>query len=373
MKTFMRLAILTLILMLGSLSVTHGQSPLPAVWLDPTEVQGLDANGNIPGDGGDLVFPIRFTNVDEARTAVSNGYHFIADGVTWDNLTAEWNPAFPSNWDLAFIIGCYPPYCYPYFDQGTFINYFDNGVGFAGLTGASGSGLPADFDDVAYFITLTNVQAVDGGTLTLDSTWWEPANFWLWSGVADDVSWSGPHTFQTYGPPPCSEPYTECWPQPTVLKALENDRILEFYVFCEDNEEVILSSIRVGNIPPYTAAAINGDTLYTDAFIMRFLGASGFRPIPPEGIQSTYTLTYDKTDGSTVSLVGEYVLGIYQGDVNFDTEVNIEDIVLLTDYLYANGPKAELFGYEMGECMDVDASGRFDLLDIQELVEIVGI
>ena len=131
--------------------------------------------------------------------------------------------------------------------------------------------------------------------------------------------------------------------------------------------------MRVTNSPPYTVARIECDSIVTDSFIMRCLGASGFRPFPPEGIPSHYSLTYDTIDGSSVSLVGDFVLTVYQGDVNFDTEVNIEDIVFLTDYLYQHGQKAELFGYEMGECMDVDASGRFDLLDIRALIDMVGI
>ena len=41
--------------------------------------------------------------------------------------------------------------------------------------------------------------------------------------------------------------------------------------------------------------------------------------------------------------------------------------------LYAEGRMAQLHGEEMAESMDVDESGRFDLLDVQALLEITGL
>ena len=66
---------------------------------------------------------------------------------------------------------------------------------FAGLSN-SGSGLPADFDDVAVYITLWGVTGPGGGVLTMDSSFWLPANVWLWcSDPTFYPPWDGPHEF----------------------------------------------------------------------------------------------------------------------------------------------------------------------------------
>ena len=144
---------------------------LPAVYIEASEIQGLDPTGFIPDGPVDLVIPIRFVNIGEARTAISNGFEFRGDGVTYSSISAEWNPAFPWGWPQAVELGIFPPY----FDWGVWFNYFDHGVGFAGLTGSAGSGLPVDFDGIAYFVTLNDVFAESGGKLVIDSSYWPPA------------------------------------------------------------------------------------------------------------------------------------------------------------------------------------------------------
>jgi hypothetical protein len=170
------------------------------------------------------------------------------------------------------------------------------------------------------------------------------------------------------------EPNTTCWPQPTVLKALENDRILNVIIHCEDNSQVILSSIRVFNIPPYTGARIDGDSIVTDAFIMRFLGAGGMRPVPSEGYTDhDYPVYYDKLDGSSVELHGLFNLKVTVGDVTFDGIQDLDDIVFMTEYLFNKGQIATIWNEEMPESMDVDQNGRFDLLDIRAMLELTGL
>jgi hypothetical protein len=370
-KTSLKAAGLLLVLAVGWYAPAWSQ----AVFVDPWEIEGLGSMGVI-NSGSTITIPVRFTNSDEARVAISNGFRFTGDGVTWGDITGQWNDAYPWYWDHAIQLGCLPPDCYPYFDHGLFVDdYFYDRVGFAGLTGALGTGLPADFDDIAYYITVENI--VGTGTLVMDSSWWEPANFWLWSGVYEDVSWNGPFEFYVCcGPDPCPEgPYTTCWPQPTVLRALENDRVLNVSIHCEDIDEVVLESVLVlGKIRPYTEVRIEGDSIVTDCFIMQFLGMSGFRPIPPEGVWSTYTLECDKTNGEHVVLTGVYQLGMpcCQGDVNLDGEANIEDVTYMTDYAFNGGPGCILFGEPLDEFMDVDRNGRFDLLDISALIQTIG-
>lgn len=164
-------------------------------------------------------------------------------------------------------------------------------------------------------------------------------------------------------------PYTTCWPEITYsLKALENDRILNISIFNEDNDQVVLESIRVqGKMQPYTEARIEGDSIVTDCFILKFFGISGWRPIPSEGIMDEYTVEYDRIDGSHVVLTGDYLLGmVVEGDVNFDGHVNDDDLKTIRDYLFNRGE------VEFEEFMDIDGNGRIDLRDMQELIRIIG-
>jgi hypothetical protein len=168
------------------------------------------------------------------------------------------------------------------------------------------------------------------------------------------------------------EPWTDCYPQPTVLK--ETDRILKVFIHNEVTTDVILSSIRVqGKIPPYTDARIEGDTVVTDAFIMRFLGSSGFRPIPPEGIESTYTVEYDKTTGEHVVLTGDYVLAVYQGDVDLDGRFDILDVQYTIDYFFRDGDPCQMDQYRIDEFMDLDANGQVDLRDVSAMIDMLGL
>lgn len=372
MRIFLKTAGILFLLAIGVYLPVNGQQ----VFVNVNEIQGLDLDGRIIS-GSTITIPVRFTNAGEARTAISNGFRFIPDGVTWDTIVARWNQAYPWNWESAFPSGCYPPACYPFFDQGTYINYFANGVGLAGLTGAQGTGLPADFDDVAYLITVENVTG-SYGTLTMDSSWWEPANFWLWSGVSENVEWGGPYELQLGYPPP--PPTVWCTPQPTILH--ESDPLIEFHVDCWragvgfQCEDVIIESIRVfPDIPPYEGYPIIDQygNLTTACKLTRFLGANRFRPIPPEGIQSVFGLRFDTYSGWQEVFWGDYVLAVYQGDVNLDGDLNLQDAVFLAEYLFQDGSGSRLWDEDMNELMDIDASGRVDLNDISDLIDMVGI
>ena len=169
---------------------------------------------------------------------------------------------------------------------------------------------------------------------------------------------------------------TFCWPQPTILNAFENDRILDFYFRGQgfSIDEVDLETVRVFNIPPYSGPVQRvGRWLKTDCFIMRFLGAGGFRPIPPEGYQTTYPLSVDLKNGEHIEMIGRYELVVIEGDLNFDGEVNIEDVVFLTDYIFAGGPMATIFGEEMPEFMDLNGDERITTEDIDYLIAITGL
>ena len=204
----------------------------------------------------------------------------------------------------------------------------------------------------------------------MDSSFWMPANVWLWCGAETICpAWGGPYEFEVFpgwGP----SPDTYCWPQPTILKTPMDDRILEVYIYREYNaDRVDLTSVRVNNIPPYTEARTGFFEIITDVSLMRFLGASGFRPIPPEGVQSTYTVTYNYTDGTSATpLYGDYVLEVFPGDVNLDGTSDIADVQFMADFFWSRGKSCEF-----EEFMDVDGNGQVDIRDALKMIEIVEI
>lgn len=368
MKNAARTAGLILLLILCANVPVIGQS----VYVNMDEIEGLGPMGMIQS-GSSITVPVRFANAGEPRTAISNGFRFKGNGVSCGAVEGNWNPDYPWNYELAYYLGCLPPSCYPFFDRSTYISHFVNGIGFTGVSGISGTGLPVDFDGIAYYITVNNI--VGNGPFVMDSSWWTPANFWLWSGVVENVDWGGPYEFWVCCPPPCEEgPHTTCWPQPlSSPKTLENDGMLNISIHCEENDQVILESVRVqGKLPAFTEVRLEGDSIVTDCFLPRFLGVSGFRPIPPEGIFSTYTVQYDRLDGSHVVLTGEFVMAVFTGDVDLDGLVDIDDIIYMTDYAFNGGPGCAFSDEPLDELMDIDRNGRFDLLDIRELIQITG-
>ena len=181
--------ILIVALVLGSFSLASGQN----VWVDMNEVQGLTEEGLLPAEGTtNLIIPVHFTNNSEARSCISNGFVFTSDNVTFGAVDGYWNDSYPWDLDRAMQLMIFPPF----FDVGLFTNYFEDGVGMAGLSN-SGSGLPAGFDDIAFSITVADVSGGCGEVLTMDSSFWMPANVWLWCGEPTLYPpWGGPYEFE---------------------------------------------------------------------------------------------------------------------------------------------------------------------------------
>ena len=109
-------------IILGSFSVALGQTA-PAVYVDIYEVGGL-ADGYITEEGTYVTIPIRFKNVDEARTSIINAFKIVGDGVTWDSVTGAWNAWYPWDLQMAIELTMFPPF----FDQDLSITYFENGI-----------------------------------------------------------------------------------------------------------------------------------------------------------------------------------------------------------------------------------------------------
>ncbi|UCE24169.1 MAG: T9SS type A sorting domain-containing protein [Candidatus Zixiibacteriota bacterium] len=187
--------IVAIVLVLTLFGTVAAQFEDPSVWVVPEEIVGLNAEGYIPAAGvAELVIPIHYFNIDEARTAVSNGFDVAcSDGADYDTVTGEWSWDYPFDWDRAIALMQFPPYFDQFLGNYHFENATGDGVGFTGLSGAGGSGLLVDFDGVAVYMTVTNVTGGLDEYLVLDSTWWTPANYWLWSKVNDAVYWGGPY------------------------------------------------------------------------------------------------------------------------------------------------------------------------------------
>lgn len=331
------------------------------IYLD--HVDGVGPYGCVP-ENGMVTFHMRVVGDEYAHLMLNNGYKICMDDRTWSDVTVQWNPAYPINtwFDFVVVANVWDgPYC--------------DTVG-TGLLALFGSGLPANFDDILYSITIGPVDGSpqSGQTLTLDSSWYPPSNPWMWDIVGENVDWGGPYVWTCYlGPPP---PYTYCLPQPTVLKAI--DRVLYIYIENENVYEVILESIRIqGNIPSYEPAYIEGGTIVASVFIMRFLGASGFRPITGD-FETTYTVEYDKVDGTHVVLVGDYALKVYPGDVTFDGKATIDDLIFAADYFWRGGDIPTMRdnsgqAWEVTELLDIDGNGEINPLDVRSLMEVVGL
>ncbi|MEW6413299.1 MAG: putative Ig domain-containing protein, partial [Candidatus Zixiibacteriota bacterium] len=192
----MRVKFLTLALALILLS--SGTILGQAVSLD--HVDGLNASDEIiPGEV--VTFYIRLTNGPLAQSVINNGYRvYSPDGATWSKMVGTLNPIYP--WDMDPFIA-FPPF----FDLGMYVNVFSDGlvsdtIGFGGAAGMYGTGLPANFNAVGYWITIGAIDIAHAGkTIVLDSSWFAPAGRWVWATVAENVAWDGPHTFKIEGGP----------------------------------------------------------------------------------------------------------------------------------------------------------------------------
>ena len=164
----------------------------PMVTVD--QVDGLTSRGLIP-DGATLVFHVRLFNDADIQYCLSNGYRVYGEGYDWTAVSGEWNPDY--NWNVAYG----EPF---FFEYGSpFINIFSTGadadtIGFAAVGGENGIGLPSGFDDIAYTITVGPMESRGAGPLVIDSSFWYPANYWLWAPYSSDgdVGWGGPYEYQ---------------------------------------------------------------------------------------------------------------------------------------------------------------------------------
>jgi hypothetical protein len=358
MRATMKVAVFITAMVLASFGLVWGQ----AVTLDSTV--GLNGGGYID-NGATLSFYIGLDNNfagSVPQTVINNGFSIeSADGVSWGSTTIALNEEY-----------CWgPPTCttYPFFfDNGFFPVVVDGDgtspdvVGFGGVATWM-TGLPADFDDTGYWITIGPIDGEPAETIVLDSSYFPPMGVWEWDTY--QPSWDGPHTFQIA--PELDSIWTRCLPQPTILKQIE--LVLEIQIIGEpDPTAVDLESIRVqGKIPPYEPAVCNTQTgiVSTYAFIMRFLGASGFRPVTGD-FDETYTVDYTVNGVAAPQLTGAFSLIVYPGNVLIDDAVDINDVVFMCEYMFKGGDPCPL-----PELMDVNKDGETSIRDIKALIELI--
>jgi len=343
-------------IILAAVCPAFGQA---GVYLDHAD--GFDEYGCIE-EGGMVTFHMRVVGDEVNNPLVSNGFEICSDDMTWTDVTVEFTSNYPID---------------DWFDFVKVANIWDgpqcDTVGI-GLLSLFGTGLPAYFDDILYSITIGPVSggSVSGATVVLDSCWYPPSNPWCWTFTCD-IDWGGPYSFICGGQPPI---YTYCAPQPTVLKQI--DRVLYIYIVGEDVSNVDLESIRIqGNIPSYEPAYIDDNTIVASVFIMRFLGASGFRPVTGD-FEATYTVEYDMLDGTHEVLTGDFALKVYPGDVTLDGQGNIDDLIFAADYFWKAGNVPTMTdktgqAFEISELLDANQDGNIDPRDVVALKDILGL
>jgi len=363
-----RLLVVSLLIVPAVIVVAFTPALGQAVLLD--HVDGLDdPTSGVFGPGAILTFHMRVIGDADNHLMLNNGFVFRASSpdLTWGSMTGGYNT-------LEY------PELEEWFDFVMVMNFWADGqladtVG-VGLLSLFGPGLPVNYNGVMYSFTLGPVAGMAlGAILTLDSSWYPPSNPWMWDIVGDNVAWGGPYEFR-YGT--LLQSHTYCEPQPTILKSIED--ILRVHIRWEDPDMVDMQSIRVqGKIPPYEGYPVVEDyEIVTACFIMRFLGSSGFRPITGD-FEATYTVDYNYLDGTAATtLVGDYALKVYPGDVTLDGQANIDDLIFAADYFWKNGAVPFMLdntgqAWEVAELLDVDGNGEANPLDVRKIVELAGL
>jgi len=139
-------------------------------------------------------FRLTFTPGDSSVIGGStNGFRVWthSGGTYTDNFTTITYDSFPWGWFMIYIG-----------TGGLVFNDFSvdglgaDTIGFGGLRGAAGTGIPDSTDSLCWWIE--TMPSTDGDTLCVDSTWYPPGGEWLWvvlpSGPVNP-GWDGPHCF----------------------------------------------------------------------------------------------------------------------------------------------------------------------------------
>ncbi len=341
----LKLVITTLCIFITSHSIGFGQ----AITLESVEgsISGLIIGDTLPNEEL-ITFNLRMTNDDTPKTGITNGFSISSNnGAIWNLVTADTLIGFRSNFDLIFEI-----------------NNVSTGsgadtVGFGGSAAFMG-GLPANFDEVCYAITIGPISRESGGrTIVLDSSFYQPAGVWKWAAPVQVPSWDGPHVFTVLDIIYESRNLTN-WPsrinvfmQPDFSGTV-TDSIVFFYTFPQsgvfylsENISWLTLDTTEGMAPEYISYQITkpgGEGMYQDSILVTSL-------------DSENTPYYIKVNLQVEST---------KGDFNLDNLVNMTDIIHFVEYSFLGGsPPANL------ETIDMNSDGNVDIEDLIQLVKHV--
>ncbi len=163
-----------------SFSFASGQS------ISLESVDGLTSLGNLQSEAV-ITFNLRVTNSATINSGITNGFSIASpDGATWTTTVGDTLFPMKTMFDGVFVINTF--------------SIDGAGADTLGFGGAKffGTGMPGNFDEVAYSITIGPIPLSDEGkTIVLDSSYYPPSGVWKWSGPPEQFpSWDGPHVFQ---------------------------------------------------------------------------------------------------------------------------------------------------------------------------------
>lgn len=177
----------TLIVVLLLFASSQGQG----IYLESVEgLEGPADDSAIIADGStEIVFNLRLVGLNQVSRGLTAGFRVYSDdGAIWtttDLDTLNVGTSWSDMWDSV---------------GGFFKNHFSVtgsgadtiGVGALGIL----NGLPADFDAVAFSITIGPIaEEHEGKTICLDSCFYPPFGYWILAGSAGTFGWDGPHRF----------------------------------------------------------------------------------------------------------------------------------------------------------------------------------
>ena len=145
----------------------------------------------------EITFDIRVTSDGDNHAGITNGFRvYSPDGAEWTTIVGD---TISLGWDT-------------YFDLTYSINHegvTGNGADTVGFGGAAlfGTGIPANFSEVSYQITIGPIDAqYHKDQICLDSSFYPPTGVWKWAGPVVFPDWDGPHCFTIFDPNAPTDP-----------------------------------------------------------------------------------------------------------------------------------------------------------------------
>ena len=184
----LRCCTLITILLAGTASIT-------AQSVSVDHIDGYNDYAMIANGSSRNIIYIRLTNNDENHGGVTNGFSISSPySISW---TSSHGDTISFGWPDLFNLGF------------TIRNWNTDGIGAdtIGYSGArlSSTGLPANFDEVAYFITIGPISpSAHNTTIVVDSTFYPDVGTWKWAATNVYPAWGGPYIYRVVDPSRCT-------------------------------------------------------------------------------------------------------------------------------------------------------------------------